>query len=158
MDLKKVLLFWQNCCETFSVCCETFPTCCETFPVCCETFLVCCETFLVCCETFLVCCETFPKNPLAVKWESTQFFQILYDENSLYTTLWSLRFIWIFIFRQRIWPVQMLIFLAHLNISFISISFQWRTRSFHLTKLFWSTRLKNNLFPSKMFQKLLIEN
>jgi len=85
MDLKKVLLFWQNCCETFSVCCETFPTCWEIFPVCCETFLVCCETFpvscetfpvcletfLVCCQTFLVCCETFPKNPLAVKWEST---------------------------------------------------------------------------------------
>ena len=52
-------------------CCETFPECCETFPVCCEKFPVCCDSFPVCCETFLVCCNTFPKNPFAVKWEST---------------------------------------------------------------------------------------
>ena len=40
-------------------------------------FSVCCETFPVCCETFLVCCETFPKNPLAVKWESTVYIKRL---------------------------------------------------------------------------------
>ena len=44
-DLKNILLFRQNCCETFPTCCETFPDCCESFPECCESFLVCCETF-----------------------------------------------------------------------------------------------------------------
>ena len=58
--MKKVLLFWQNCCETFSVCCETFPTCCETFPDCCENFPE--------------CCDTFPKTPLAVKWRRTRSY------------------------------------------------------------------------------------
>ena len=63
---------FPNRCETFPVCCETFPTCCESFPDCCESFSECCDSFPVCCETFLVCCETFPKNPFAVKWESTK--------------------------------------------------------------------------------------